>query len=61
VYYEEKLMIEVLRSEESLIGLAIGTIAGLSVAYYGVAKIRRYQLQNLEFLKNMLRRITDEG
>lgn len=59
VYFEEKLFIEVLSTEESLIGLCFGTIAGLSVAFYGVAKIRKYQLKNLDFLRNMLKRLSE--
>lgn len=53
VYYEHKSYVEVLKTEESLIGLIVGTFIGLFVSYYGARKIRKYQLQNLEFLKDL--------
>ncbi|MDP3642137.1 MAG: hypothetical protein Q8S54_02985 [Bacteroidota bacterium] len=53
VYYERKPFTEVLQNEESIYGLTIGFIIGLFVAYYAVNKIRRYQIKNLEFLKEL--------
>ena len=53
VYYEYKPLIEVMKNEESVIGLITGFIVGLFVSFYAVNKIRRYQIKNLEFLKEM--------
>lgn len=57
VYYENKSFIEVLNNEESVIGLIVAAPIGLFVSYYGARKIRKYQLQNLEFLKDMYNRL----
>ena len=57
VYYEYKPFVEVMKSEESIYGLIVGFVIGLSVAFYAVNKIRRYQLKNLEFLKEMYGRL----
>jgi regulator of PEP synthase PpsR (kinase-PPPase family) len=57
VYYEYKPFIEVLKNEESLYSLTAGFIVGLFVSYYAVSKIRRYQLKNLEFLKELYDRL----
>jgi len=53
VYFEDKLFLEVINTEESIIGLIVGTPIGLFVAYFGARKIRKYQLTNLEFLKDL--------
>lgn len=53
VYFENKLFTEVLRTEESIIGLIVGTPIGLFVAYFAVRKIRKYLLNNLEFLNDL--------
>jgi hypothetical protein len=53
VYYEYKPFIEVMKNEESIYGLIIGFLIGLLVSYYAINKIRRYQLKNLEFLKEL--------
>lgn len=53
VYFENQLFVEVLRNEESIIGLMVGSVIGLSVGYYVVRKIRLYQLEKLEFLKEL--------
>jgi hypothetical protein len=53
VYYEYKPFIEVMKNEESIIGLIIGLIVGLFVSFYTINKIRRYQIKNLEFLKEL--------
>jgi len=53
VYYENKPFTEVMKSEESVIGLIVGFIVALAVSYYAIGKIRKYQLKNLEFLKEL--------
>lgn len=53
VYFENKSFIDVLNTEESIIGLIIGAPIGLFVSYFGARKIRKYQLHNLEFLKDL--------
>jgi hypothetical protein len=54
VYFENKSFIEVLKTEESVIGLIIGAPIGLFVSYLGATKIRKYYLKNLEYLKELL-------
>lgn len=53
VYYEYKPFIEVIKNEESIYGLIIGFIIGLFVSYFAINKIRKYQLKNLDFLKEL--------
>ncbi len=53
VYFENKSFIEVLNTQESIIGLIVGAPIGLFVSYFGARKIRKYQLHNLEFLKDL--------
>jgi hypothetical protein len=53
VYFENKPFIDVLKTEESIIGLIVGAPIGLFVSYYAARKIRKIQLQNLEFLKDL--------
>ena len=57
VYFENKLFTEVLKAEESIIGLIVGIPIGIFVAYFAVRKIRKYQLNNLEFLKDLHSRL----
>jgi len=57
VYFENKSFIEVLNTEESVIGLIFGLPIGLFVSYYAVRKIRRYQFKNLNFLKDLYGRL----
>jgi len=57
VYFENKSFIEVLNTEESFIGLIVGAPIGLFVSFFAVRKIRRYQLKNLNFLKDMYGRL----
>jgi hypothetical protein len=57
VYYEHKPFIEVMKNEESIVGLIIGFAVGLFVSYLAINKIRRYQLRNLEFLKELYSRL----
>ena len=57
VYYENKSFIDVLNTEESIIGLIVGAPIGLFVSYLGARKIRKYQLNNLEFLKDLHSRL----
>jgi hypothetical protein len=53
VYFENKPFVEVMKSKESIYGLTVGFIIGLFVSFYAVNKIRKYQLKNLEFLKDL--------
>jgi hypothetical protein len=53
VYYEHKPLIEVMKNEASVIGLIVGFIVGLVVSLYAVNKIRRYQIKNLGYLKEL--------
>lgn len=57
VYFEHKPFIEVLNTGESVIGLLVAAPIGLFVSYYVVKKIRKYQEDNLEFLKDMYGRL----
>ena len=57
VYFEHKLFLEVLKTEESLIALIVGAPFGIFVSYYGARKIRKYELSNLEFLKDLYGRV----
>lgn len=57
VYFENKSFIDVLNTEESVFGLIVGIPLGLFVSYYSVRKIRKYQLQNLDFLKDLYGRL----
>ena len=57
VYYENKSFIDVLNTEESVIGLIVGAPIGLFVSYFAVRRIRRYQLNNLNFLKDLYGRL----
>lgn len=61
VYYEYKPFVEVMKSEESIYGLTVGFIIGLFVSFYAVNKIRKYQLKNLEFLKDLYSRLSIMG
>jgi hypothetical protein len=58
VYFEHKSFIEVLRTEESIIALAVGAPIGLFVSYFAARKIRKYELHNLGFLKDLLERLS---
>ncbi len=57
VYFENKLFIEVLKTEESVIGLLVSAPIGLFVSFFSVIKIRKYQLKKLQFLKDLYVRI----
>lgn len=57
IYFENKSFTEVLKTEESVIGLIVGTPIGLFASYYAARKIWKYQLQNLEFLKDLYGRL----
>lgn len=61
VYFENKPFLEVLETEESMTGLIIGTPIGLIVSFYAVRKIRKHELTNLEFLKDLYNRLCNEG
>jgi len=45
--------LEVMKNEESIIGLVIGFLIALLVSYFLISKIRKYQIKNLEFLKGL--------
>ena len=60
VYFEHKLFLEVLKTEESLIALIVGAPIGIFVSYYAARKIRKYELSNLEFLKDLYGRVINE-
>ena len=58
VYFENKLFVEVIKTEESIIGLIVGAFIGLFVSYYVAGKIRKHHLINLEFLKSLYDRLS---
>jgi hypothetical protein len=57
VYFENKKFIEVLHTEESVMGLVVATPIGLFVSYYAIRRIRKVQIQNLGFLKDLYGRL----
>jgi hypothetical protein len=59
VYYESKPFIEVMKNQESIYGLLFGLLIGILVAFYAIGKIRKYQLKNLEILKDLYARLCD--
>ena len=61
VYYEYKPFVEVMKSEESIIGLIVGFLVGLFVSYFAINKIRSYQIKNLEFLKDLHSHLCNES
>jgi hypothetical protein len=54
VYFEQSPFSTVITSEESFFGLVTGLIVGLTVAYFGMKKIRLYQHSNLRHLEELL-------
>jgi uncharacterized membrane-anchored protein YhcB (DUF1043 family) len=54
-------LIEVMKNEESLIGLIIGFIVGVLVSLYALNKIRRYQIKNLGYLKEIHDRLCNDA
>jgi hypothetical protein len=60
VYYEYKTFIEVLKDMESVYSLIVGFVVGLIVSLIAVRKIRDYQIQNLESLKELHSRLCNE-
>ena len=61
VYYEYKPFIEVMKNEESIIGLIVGFLVGLFVSCFAINKIRKYQIKNLEFLKELHAHLCNES
>jgi hypothetical protein len=61
VYFENKPFLEVLGAGESVMGLIIGTPIGLIISYFAVRKIRKHELTNLEFLKDLYSRLCNGG
>jgi hypothetical protein len=57
VYFEHKSFVEVLNTKESVIGLIVAAPIGLFVSFFTVRKIRKYQLKNLQFLKDLYGRL----
>jgi hypothetical protein len=57
VYFENKPFIEVINTEESIVGLIIAAPIGLFVSFFTIRKIRKHQLQNLNFLKDLYSRL----
>lgn len=57
VYFEYRPFLEVIKNDESIYGLTIGFLIGLFVSYFGISKIRKYQIRNLEFLKGLYSRL----
>lgn len=53
VYFEYKPFVEVMKDEESIFGQILGLLIGLMVSFFAVNKIRKFQLKNLEFLKQL--------
>lgn len=60
VYFEHKSFIEVMNNEESVIGLIVAAPVGLLVSYFTINKIRKYQLKNLDFLKDLHGRLCND-
>lgn len=57
VYFENKSFVDVFKSEESIIGLIVAAPIGLFVSFFVVRKMRKKQLQNLNFLKDLQGRL----
>jgi len=57
VYYENAPYLEVLKNEESIMGLLVGAPIGLFVSFFAVTKIRKFELKNLQFLKDLYGRL----
>ena len=57
VYFENKLFVEVLNTEESIIGLIVAAPIGLFFSFFIGRKIRKYQIKNLQFLKDLYGRL----
>lgn len=61
VYYEYKPFVEVMKREESIIGLIVGFLVGLFVSFFAIKNIRKYQIKNLEFLKELYAQLTSNN
>ncbi len=61
VYYEQLPFSEVLRQEDSLIGLAVALPIGLFTSYYALRKIRQDQTRTIGFMKDLYRRLCEEN
>lgn len=53
VYFEKLPLVTVLKSEDSMFGIAFGFLFGLFVAYFVIIRIRKFQLANLKDLKDI--------
>jgi hypothetical protein len=49
-----------MNNEESVIGLIVAAPVGLFVSYFTINKIRKYQLKNLDFLKDLHSRLCND-
>jgi hypothetical protein len=61
VYFEYGPFLEVMKNGESIYGLVIGFLIGLFVSYFAIGKIRKYQIRNLEFLKELHAHLCNES
>jgi len=61
VYYEYQPFMDVIKNEESIYGLVVGYLVGLVVSFYFIQKIRKYQLKNLDILKDMHKHLRNEA
>jgi hypothetical protein len=57
VYYGYKPFIVFMKNKESIIGLLIGYPIGLLFSFYAINKIRKFELRNLEYLKELHQRL----
>ena len=53
VYYENKPFLDAFKSEESVIGLLFGLPIGLLAALFVARKLRKYQLNSLDYLRKL--------
>ena len=57
VYYEYQPFMEVMKNGESIYGLIVSYPIGLLVSFYAINKIRKFELKNLEYLKELHQRL----
>lgn len=59
VYFENKLFIDVVKTEDSIIALVVGFVVGSTVSYISLKQIRNQQRNNLELLKEIYKNLTN--